>query len=368
MPTLYKTLAPKSFFDSEESAGMTQIVVIRQRKEDHFEMGFFLVDSLCLGIKDAFFISGDREFYDELVERTFPDGSFVEKSGAWGRKFIESAEAYARQFGFAPHSDYKKARKVLGGINAKDCDESFAFGKDGKPFYMQGPHDSHEKAQKIIARLQSRCGEGNYNYLVKLDDHEEDDYEEDDEEEYEDEEEYDLEEFLYAEQTGGGEPSKRFAELAIDYSEYKYNKPSPKYTYTGDSEIAERVEELLEIMYEQLIQSEELFKWDEKSLFKDKEQFARFVTVLILNELFLLYPLDEEQRNEELSASDFIEGKRGFMLNALKDKEMLGALKSITECYEGETNHILDIQWSTENLTLEGKPRVEVFCFRVFNS
>lgn len=52
---------------------------------------------------------------------------------------------------------------------------------------MQGPHDSHEKAQKIIARLQSRCGEGNYNYLVKLDDYEEDDYEEDDEEEYEDE-------------------------------------------------------------------------------------------------------------------------------------------------------------------------------------
>jgi hypothetical protein len=37
------------------------------------------------------------------------------------------------------------------------------FGKDGEPFYINGPYDNPEA---IIAKLQETVGEGNFKYLI----------------------------------------------------------------------------------------------------------------------------------------------------------------------------------------------------------
>jgi len=54
----------------------------------------------------------------------------------------------------------KKASHVLSGIDAGECNTTFTFGQDGKPFYMQGPHDRwrsdkliHLCSAKLIHRL-----------------------------------------------------------------------------------------------------------------------------------------------------------------------------------------------------------------------
>jgi len=40
------------------------------------------------------------------------------------------------------------------------------FGKNGKPFFVAGPHDN---AARILKQLEKTAGQGNYDYLVLSD-------------------------------------------------------------------------------------------------------------------------------------------------------------------------------------------------------
>ncbi|RLD82202.1 MAG: hypothetical protein DRJ07_08450, partial [Bacteroidetes bacterium] len=45
--------------------------------------------------------------------------------------------------------------------------DEIEFGKDGKPLFIQGPHDN---AVKIINKLNETVGEGNYHYIQQGED------------------------------------------------------------------------------------------------------------------------------------------------------------------------------------------------------
>ncbi len=70
---------------------------------------------------------------------------------------------YARGLGFEPHPDFEAAAELLGPWSPPSA---ITFGKDGKPFYIQGPRDN---GQKIIKTLERTVGPGNYDYLAVTD-------------------------------------------------------------------------------------------------------------------------------------------------------------------------------------------------------
>lgn len=170
MPSKAFTLVSESITRMDD-APVVFVAVFRQRRADTLEVGCFVVHTGCLGIKDAWYETNEPELA-EFKEHYFRDG-YLEKSAAWGRHFVESAAAYAQQLGFRPHRDYKKAARVFGGIKASDCDETFGFGREGKPFYFQGPGEDNETARKIINQLHRKCGEGGYHYFVEVSEAEE---------------------------------------------------------------------------------------------------------------------------------------------------------------------------------------------------
>ncbi|MBV8377000.1 MAG: hypothetical protein JO279_08350 [Verrucomicrobia bacterium] len=145
------------------------------------ESGFFLLDVFCLGVKDAGFhcFNSIAHHRESLLDRLFPDEDPVRMTPAAARKLTEDAIRYARDLGFSPGVDYKKASRVFGGITTADCDEEFMFGKDGKPLYIQGPSDSPARVERILRTLEARCGEGGYHYIVVADEFELFDGEED---------------------------------------------------------------------------------------------------------------------------------------------------------------------------------------------
>jgi len=51
-------------------------------------------------------------------------------------------------------------------VQAADCSTHFEYGREGKPFYVSGPHDTPAGIQTILDQLKRRVGEGNYDYLV----------------------------------------------------------------------------------------------------------------------------------------------------------------------------------------------------------
>lgn len=153
--------------------GLGQVVVARQKAGDAggiITAGVFLVDAYCLGVKSAFLAKIPASEWESALARFFPD-EWAALSPACARKLIEGAIAYARSFGLQPHPDYEKTSHVLSGIDAGECHTTFTFGQDGKPFYIQGPHDSPEFANRVMASLSKHAGGlKNFHFMAKPED------------------------------------------------------------------------------------------------------------------------------------------------------------------------------------------------------
>jgi hypothetical protein len=164
MNRFHEALRSANLFDS----GCGYLVASRFRAEGRVEAGFFLLDVFCLGVKDAGFcyFNSVADYQVNLVDRFFPEGNSVRMTPEAARKLTEDAINYARGFGFSPGANYKKASRVFGGITTLNCNEQFVFGRDDKPFYIQGPFESPERVERILRALEARCGERGYHYTI----------------------------------------------------------------------------------------------------------------------------------------------------------------------------------------------------------
>jgi hypothetical protein len=143
--------------------GLSNVVVAHIDDNGDTDAGFFLVDSFCLGVKDAFRMDDlIKDELQEIMEERFPEDSMERMHPAWAKKFIEGAVIYAGNLGFAPHRDYRKARRVLSGINDGLCTEMFVYGEGGRPHYIQGALDDDVRAAHINTLLRSRFGKNGY--------------------------------------------------------------------------------------------------------------------------------------------------------------------------------------------------------------
>ena len=158
-------------------SGCGYLVVSRFKADGRVETGFFLIDAFCLGVKDADFceFSDYADLQENLLAPLFRDQEPAHLSAAAARKLAEDAVTYAKGLGFSPAADYKKACRVFGGVSTADCQERFVFGKDGKPFYVQGPNEPLASRERILRVLEASCGEGGYHYIVAAADFDSDD-------------------------------------------------------------------------------------------------------------------------------------------------------------------------------------------------
>ncbi|MDB6016244.1 MAG: hypothetical protein JWR19_733 [Pedosphaera sp.] len=157
---------PEAFMTANTfEIGIGRVIVSRFKPDDTVEFGIFLVDTYCLGIKDAGFVKESLLIYQtEILAQMGGEDGLEKIEPACGRKLLEQAAAYAARLGFAPHRDYKKACRVFGGISAAACSSDFVFGLNGKPFFIPGPYDTPQRIDTIVSVLDSRCGPGNYDF------------------------------------------------------------------------------------------------------------------------------------------------------------------------------------------------------------
>lgn len=149
----------------DEGIGFAQVVVVRKERNDYTISGF-LVDFLCLGVKDALYHRRiDQRKYEYLLD-TMSDNfqeDFQEITLEQAQAIVFNGVDYAGKLGFKPHADFEQARKLLGPRMENLPDLQAKFGENGKPFYVCGPYD---KPEKIIATLKEHVGEGNFSVML----------------------------------------------------------------------------------------------------------------------------------------------------------------------------------------------------------
>ena len=153
---------PLSIFEK----GIGTVIVARQIGADEIAAGIFLLDTWCLGVKNAFFRIFSTRKFDDLLADVRESEDLEKASPEYAAKLISESIDYAKRLGFAPHADYGDTAVILGGIDGSRCTDTFVFGREGKPLYASGPHDTLAKSNSIIARLDAVCGEGNYHFLL----------------------------------------------------------------------------------------------------------------------------------------------------------------------------------------------------------
>ncbi len=154
--------------------GIGHVLIARKLPDGRIFTGAFLVDAQCLGIKNAFLMVQTAVEFEHAVETEFDANDLRPVASAYARKLIDDSIAYARDLGFEPHPDFRDASIVLGGIDPTECTEVFTFGKEGKPLYISGPHDSEAMSRRIVAQLMKRCGPDGAHYIIGLGDFDED--------------------------------------------------------------------------------------------------------------------------------------------------------------------------------------------------
>ena len=155
--------------DSADKFG--SVFISRKMRDGRIAFVKFLVDGLCLGVKDvAAFVCFPAD-QSRIVEQMSESESMAEASPAKARSLVEGAIAFAQQFEIEPHADYRKVEPIWGDIDKSEFSEEFEFGdEEGKPRYVNGPYDSVMFQQQIREKLQTHAGEGNYNIVTMMSD------------------------------------------------------------------------------------------------------------------------------------------------------------------------------------------------------
>ncbi len=87
-------------------------------------------------------------------------GQPLEAPAELARHLVSGAVEYARGPGFQPAPGVEEAAGHLGPQAGPSV---ISFGRDGKPFYIQGPYDN---AAHIMSTLEHSTGRDNYHFLI----------------------------------------------------------------------------------------------------------------------------------------------------------------------------------------------------------
>jgi hypothetical protein len=148
--------------------GKGYVLLARKATDGRMAVATFLLDVYCVGVKDVILRVGEASEIGRFIEAVGEAEPMVAIEPARARKLLRDLVAWSRSIGLAPHPDYATAEPLFGDISPDSSDESFSFGKDGKPFLIPGPDDTPARLRKRIEALLRTVGEGGFEYMLEV--------------------------------------------------------------------------------------------------------------------------------------------------------------------------------------------------------
>jgi hypothetical protein len=150
-----------------DSPGLVQIIIARQQPDTTICSGVYLVDKLCLGLKNTFTNIGfsPERYRRDVVGRVSSRMPMQKCDLELAQQMIYASIEYAAKFGFVPQKDFNQSQYLLTPRGELPEPYSITFGRQGKPFFVPGPNDN---AEQVIKQLERTAGPGNFDYLMSF--------------------------------------------------------------------------------------------------------------------------------------------------------------------------------------------------------
>ncbi len=151
----------------ENDMSLIQVIIARQQPDGAICFGSYLIDKLCLGVKNTL-AKADISLtsYESKARNThFRAGNPEVCSPELAHQMVYASIDYANQFGFAPEKDFALSQYLLTPRGELAEPYNITFGKNGKPLFVAGPYDD---AEQIIQQLERTAGPGNYDYVLPM--------------------------------------------------------------------------------------------------------------------------------------------------------------------------------------------------------
>ena len=150
-----------------QDAGIGHIIISRLQPNGAIVIVDFLVDTYCLVVKNVLIRKETQADYSNLLDIINDTSELIEIKPELAKKLTLESVQYANSIGIKPHNDYAKYKAVFADIEIIDTPTGFRYGKDGKPFIVQGPHDSPKQIKHWMETLRTNCGKNGFNYLLE---------------------------------------------------------------------------------------------------------------------------------------------------------------------------------------------------------
>ena len=138
--------------------GIGDLAIARQESEGQLVFGVYLVDVFCLGVKNALWRTGTLGDFEELIGHIEQNQTMHRSLPlAWSRSSRERSSTLNL---LASHRTLTSAmpRCCSRGSIPRRARKNSTFGQDGRPLYIQGPHESPAEVMAIVDRVQLAGG------------------------------------------------------------------------------------------------------------------------------------------------------------------------------------------------------------------
>ena len=166
---IHECLIPDDLFTS----GLGELIVARRAPNGDIAFSAFVIDVFCLGVKDAMFLVMPEYEYEQKIKTGMAKAAnrtFEKLHQTSAKKLLDGLLNYSNELGFKPHPDYKNAYDIFDDIDASVSHEKYTFGREGRPFYINGPYESEAHIKRILNTLTKSCGLEGFDTLFSLGD------------------------------------------------------------------------------------------------------------------------------------------------------------------------------------------------------
>jgi hypothetical protein len=175
---IYKCFVNKDWEEAREA----NVVIMRKHSNGNITASMYLVDLLCLGIKDTmYFFNEPESALKEQFGKTFST-MFTEVDYNIAHNIVYAGHDFAMEFDIKPHADFNTTKFILEEDNDNIELVEIEVGEDGKPHLIVNQPGQYSDA---LAKLKKHAGEGNYNFTIAVDGEDDEEYDDEhDEDEY----------------------------------------------------------------------------------------------------------------------------------------------------------------------------------------